>query len=243
MLDTLNEIFWYLVKFTDHLREVIDKVGPYWTYGILFAIVFCETGLVITPFLPGDSLLFTVGVLAAALDNLNVHIAAGVLVTAAIIGDTVNYHVGKFLGPKVLKREDSWIFKKKYLDMTHAYFEKYGARTIIIARWVPIVRTFAPFVAGVGSMKYREFLMYNVVGAFIWVYGLVYAGYMFANVWFVKDHLSKVILAIVIISVLPMVWEVFRVWRDRNEPGPAASQVAGEAVEPTTGNDADKPKP
>lgn len=230
MFDAIKEAFLYLVHFTDHLREVIDKVGPYWTYGILFAIIFAETGLVVTPFLPGDSLLFTLGMLCGALDNLNVHIAAFTLFIAAVLGDTVNYHVGKYLGPKVLKKENSLIFKKKYLDMTHAYFEKYGPRTIIIARWVPIVRTFAPFVAGVGSMSYSTFILYNVVGGFIWVYGLVYLGYGFSNVEIVKNNLKYVIMGIIILSVLPMVWEVFRIWRDRNEPGAGAAPSGTETT-------------
>ncbi len=210
MFDTIKDGFLYLVHFTDHLEAVIDKVGPVMTYGILFLIVFCETGLVVTPFLPGDSLLFITGVLAAGVKGLNVHVCALVLFVGAVLGDTVNYHVGKFLGPKVLKQEDSWIFKKKYLDMTHGYFERYGARTIIVARFVPIVRTFAPFVAGVGSMTYRKFIIYNIIGAFIWVYGLVYAGYIFSQTPLVRDNRSLVVWGIVVVSVLPMVWEFAR---------------------------------
>jgi membrane-associated protein len=224
MLETLKDWFLYLVHFVDHLdpkdgsRGIIEIVGPMWTYGILFLIVFCETGLVITPFLPGDSLLFIIGVLAAGAKGLNVHICALVLFVAAVLGDTVNYHVGKFLGPKVLKKEDSWIFKKKYLDMTHGYFERYGARTIIIARFVPIVRTFAPFIAGVGAMTYRKFIIYNIVGAFIWVYGLLYAGYFFANAPLVRDNRSLVVWSIVAISILPMIYEFARLAFSKKAP-------------------------
>jgi membrane-associated protein len=213
MLQTIKDAFLYLLHFTDHLPAVINSMGPLATYGILFLIIFCETGLVVLPFLPGDSLLFITGFLSAdPKTGMNVHLCAAILVTGAIIGDTVNYHIGKYLGPKVLKNENSRIFKKKYLDMTHGYFERYGARTIIVARFVPIVRTFAPFIAGVGAMSYRQFIIYNIVGAFVWVYSLTYAGYLFSNVPFVKENRSKIVWAIVIISVLPMVYEFVRLY-------------------------------
>lgn len=206
-----------------HLDEVLpqwaEHYGP-WIYAILFLIVFCETGLVVTPFLPGDSLLFAAGAVAAtAPDHLNVHYVVLLLIIAAILGDGVNYHIGHWLGDRV--RNGNRFIKKKHLDRTHAFYEKYGAKTIIIARFVPIVRTFAPFVAGVGSMSYGKFLTYNVVGAIIWVVSLTYAGFALGNVPFVKKHFEIIVLAIIVVSILPAVYEVLRVWLAR-EKSPAA---------------------
>ena len=184
-----------------HLHDLTRDYGV-WTYAILFVIVFCETGLVVTPFLPGDSLLFAAGAIAS-LGSLNVWLLA----VAAIVGDTVNYHLGFYLGPKVLRAEQNWLFNRRHLDRTHAFFERYGGKTIILARFVPIVRTFAPFVAGVGAMRYRRFLAYNVIGGIVWVAGFVAAGYLFGNLPFVKRNFSLVILAIIFVSVLPMLWE------------------------------------
>ena len=196
-----------------------EHYGP-WIYAILFLIVFCETGLVVTPFLPGDSLLFAAGAVAAtAPDHLNVHYVVLLLIIAAILGDGVNYHIGHWLGDRV--RNGNRFIKKKHLDRTHAFYEKYGAKTIIIARFVPIVRTFAPFVAGVGSMSYGKFLTYNVVGAIIWVVSLTYAGFALGNVPFVKKHFEIIVLAIIVVSILPAVYEVLRVWLAR-EKSPAA---------------------
>ncbi len=197
-----------------HLAEFTAQYGG-WTYLILFAIVFCETGLVITPILPGDSLLFAAGAIASQTlpdgsHPLNVWSMGLLLTIAAILGDTVNYHVGHFLGPKVLRSEKSWLFNKKHLERTNHFFEKYGGKTIIFARFVPIVRTFAPFVAGVGSMSYLRFLSYNVIGGVVWVVGLVSAGYLFAETKWVKNNFSIVILAIIVISILPGVVEFIR---------------------------------
>jgi membrane-associated protein len=199
------DIFLHLDK---HLSIIIADYGAL-TYLILFAIVFCETGLVVTPFLPGDSLLFAAGVFANKGD-LNVFGIVSLLSVAAILGDTVNYAVGHYLGPRIFRGENVRFLNKKHLDRTHEFFERYGAETIIIARFVPIVRTFAPFVAGMGSMSYPKFLTYNVFGGLLWVNLLTFGGYMFANVSVVRDHFSFVVIAIIIISVLPGVYEFMR---------------------------------
>jgi membrane-associated protein len=192
----------------EHLAEFIGKYGT-WTYVVLFLIVFCETGLVVTPILPGDSLLFAAGSMAA-IGALNPHTTFLLLTAAAILGDTVNYSIGHVIGPKVFHYETSRIFKKEYLVRTHAFFEKYGGKTIIIARFVPIVRTFAPFVAGVGAMTYSRFIAYNVIGGIFWVSSLVYAGYFFGNIPVVKENFEIVILAIIFISILPGIFEAIR---------------------------------
>jgi membrane-associated protein len=199
------ELLFHLDK---HLAQLTESYGT-WTYVILFAVVFCETGLVVTPFLPGDSLLFAAGAICS-LGSLDIGVLWLLLVVAAVAGDSVNYQIGHYLGPKVLRGERSWLFNKKHLDRTHAFFEKYGGKTIIIARFVPIIRTFAPFVAGVGAMTYRRFLVYNVVGGVVWVTGFLFAGYWFGNIPWVKQNFSAVILAIIFLSVLPMFIEYFR---------------------------------
>jgi membrane-associated protein len=191
-----------------HLNALIRDFGI-WTYLVLFIVIFCETGLVVTPFLPGDSLLFAAGSLAA-LGALKVHWLFLVLSAAAIIGDTVNYWIGSYFGPKVFARNDVRFFKKEYLDRTHAFYEKYGGITIIIARFIPIIRTFAPFVAGIGSMTYLKFITYNVIGGLGWVAIFVFGGYFFGNIPFVKKNFSIVILAIIFLSILPGLIEYFR---------------------------------
>ena len=196
------------LKLDKHLEKLTADYGG-WTYAILFTIVFCETGLVVTPFLPGDSLLFAAGAIAS-LGTLDIGLLLVLLTVAAVLGDTVNYHLGKYLGPKVLRGEKSWLFNRKHLDRTHAFFERYGGKTIIIARFVPIVRTFAPFIAGVGSMSYRRFLAYNVIGGVIWVVGFTLAGYWFGQWPAVKRNFGLVIIGIIVISVLPAVFEFFR---------------------------------
>ncbi len=191
-----------------HLAEVITQYGV-WTYALLFVIVFLETGLVVTPFLPGDSLLFAAGAFAA-LGALELWPLFLLLVVAAILGDTVNYAIGHYLGPKVFHFEKSRFFNPDHLRKTHAFYEKYGGKTIIIARFIPIVRTFAPFVAGIGAMNYKRFLAYNVAGGLLWVLVCLFAGYFFGNLPFVKKNFSLVILAIIVISVLPAVVEYLR---------------------------------
>jgi membrane-associated protein len=180
-----------------------------WVYLLLFLIVFCETGLVVTPFLPGDSLLFVAGMLAGA-GAMNVHVLAVILLAAAVAGDSVNYAIGRWLGPRVFVSEDSWFFKRAYLERTQRFFERFGGRTIVIARFVPIVRTYAPFVSGVGQMDYRRFLAFNVSGAVLWVGLITYAGYLFGNLPVVKNNLTVVILAIILLSISPGIVEVVR---------------------------------
>lgn len=185
---------------------IIIQMFGVWTYIILFLVIFAETGLVIAPFLPGDSLLFIVGAFSG-LGHLNIWVAYIVLLIAAILGDTVNYWLGKKLGAKVFKSENSKIFNKKYLIKTEEFYEKYGGKTIIIARFVPIVRTFAPFVAGIGNMKYSVFISYNVIGGFLWVTSLTFAGYFFGNLPIVKDNFEYAIYIIIFLSLLPMIFE------------------------------------
>ena len=196
-----------------HLAEWSQALGP-WLYFLLFAIVFCETGLVVTPFLPGDSLLFAVGALASLPDSgLNLWLVAALLIVAAVLGDSVNYAVGAYMGPKVFSREDSRWLRKEHLQRTHAFYEKYGAKTIILARFVPIVRTCAPFVAGVGSMTYAKFATYNIAGAVGWVLSLLLAGYFFGQIPTIQRNFHIVIVAIIVISLLPIVFEFVRVRR------------------------------
>lgn len=191
-----------------HLSVIIQDYGV-WTYAILFLIIFCETGLVVTPILPGDSLLFAVGSFAA-IGALDVRIVLITLTVAAILGDTVNYAVGHFMGPKVFLKKDSRIFRKEYLDKTHRFYERYGGKTIIFARFVPIVRTFAPFVAGVGSMSYPRFIAFNIVGGVAWIAAFILAGYFFGAIPMVKKNFTMVIFAIIFLSILPGVIEYLR---------------------------------
>jgi membrane-associated protein len=208
------EIILKFIDFILHLDKYLSTIiqtYDTWTYLLLFAIIFIETGLVVTPFLPGDSLLFAAGTFASpALGSpLNIWVLLIILSLAAILGDSVNYMIGHFIGPRAFSGNVRFL-KKEYLDRTHAFFEKYGGLTIILARFVPIVRTFAPFVAGVGAMTYGKFLIYNVVGGVAWVFLFTLAGYFFGNLPFVKDNFSFVVVAIVLISVLPMVYEFLK---------------------------------
>lgn len=200
----IQNIISFIIHIDKHLVEIINMFGV-WSYVILFAIVFVETGLVIFPFLPGDSLLFAGGALAA-LGSFNLTTLAITFFVAAVIGDTVNYHIGKWLGTSIPK--GSWLSKvisEERIAIANGFFEKHGGKTIIIARFMPFIRTFAPFVAGASHMSYRKFFMYNVIGAFIWVGLFTYAGYFFGNIPFVRDNFSTVILAIIIVSILPAV--------------------------------------
>jgi membrane-associated protein len=199
------DIFMHLDK---HLSLVIQNYGTL-TYVILFLIIFCETGLVVTPFLPGDSLLFAVGTFTA-IGALDVSVVFVLLTIAAVAGDTVNYWIGNFVGPKVFHRDDVRFLNKKHLERTHRFYEKYGGKTIIIARFVPIIRTFAPFVAGIGSMTYGRFLSYNIIGGILWIAICVFSGYFFGNIPVVKQNFSIVILAIIFISIMPGVIEFLR---------------------------------
>ena len=205
LLKTLIDIFLHIDR---HLSEIIQNYGV-WTYLIMFFIIFLETGLVVTPFLPGDSLLFAAGAFAAlgALDMVWLFV---ILSVAAIGGDTVNYWIGAYIGPKIFHKEKVRFLNREYLDRTHQFYEKYGGKTIIIARFVPIIRTFAPFVAGIGSMTYWKFISYNVIGGIAWILLCTLAGYFFGNLPIVKENFSLVILAIIIISILPGVIELMR---------------------------------
>lgn len=205
LIGKLIDVFLHLDQ---HLNDIIGQYGT-WTYLILFLIVFCETGLVVMPFLPGDSLLFAAGAFAA-LGSLNVFWLCLLLSIAAIAGDTINYWVGHWVGPKIFHRENVRFLNKKHLERTHGFYEKYGGKTIIIARFIPIVRTFAPFVAGIGRMSYWRFIAYNVVGGVAWVAICVFAGYFFGNLEIVKKNFTLVVIAIVLISVLPMLVEYIR---------------------------------
>ena len=196
----------FILHIDQHLIELTQTYGL-WIYAILFLIVFCETGLVVTPFLPGDSLLFAAGAVAA-LGGMNVHMAAALLLAAAVIGDAANFAIGKYFGEKLFAKPDSRVFKREYLDKTHAFYEKYGGKTIILARFVPIVRTFAPFVAGMGDMHYGRFIRYNIIGALVWVGLLTYAGYFFGELPVVKNNFGLVVIGIIAVSVLPMAVEI-----------------------------------
>jgi membrane-associated protein len=191
-----------------HLQAIFHAYGV-WTYGILFLIIFCETGLVVTPILPGDSLLFAAGAIAAG-GSLDVAWLFGILSVAAVAGDTVNYQIGLFLGPKALHKENARVLKKEYLDRTHRFYDRYGGKTIVIARFVPIVRTFAPFLAGVGKMSYWRFAQYNVVGGLVWIATFVFGGYYFGSIPIVQRNFTLVILAIIVISVIPAAMEFLR---------------------------------
>jgi membrane-associated protein len=204
----------WVLHLDDKLKGLAESAGA-WTYAILFVVVFCETGLVVTPLLPGDSLLFVAGALAGD-GRLNIVLLIVVLLAAAILGDTVNYHAGRFLGPKVFREgRRSRFLKQEYLDRTHRFFEKYGGKTIIIARFVPIVRTFAPFVAGMGAMAYPRFITFNVTGALIWVLSVTLLGYWFGGLPIVRDNFELVVIVIIAISLVPPVLDYLRGRRAR----------------------------
>jgi membrane-associated protein len=207
-MELINKIIDIALHLDRYLSAIIQQYGL-WTYAILFAVIFIETGFVVMPFLPGDSLLFAAGTFAA-LGTLKIGWLIALLAAAAIIGDTVNYWVGHFLGPKVFSKEKARFFKKEHLDRTHAFFEKYGGKTIIIARFVPIVRSFAPLVAGIGRMSYGKFIAYNVIGGVGWVVILTGAGYFFGNIPVVRKNFSLAILAIIALSTVPIVTEYLR---------------------------------
>jgi membrane-associated protein len=209
-MDLIRQFIDFFIHLDTHLAEIIQKYGT-GTYVILFLIIFAETGLVVMPLLPGDSLLFAAGTFAA-LGDLNPWFLTGLLIIAAILGDTVNYWVGKKVGPRAFTGEIRFL-KKDYLDRTRGFYARHGGKTIILARFIPIVRTFAPFVAGVGEMQYGRFLVYNVVGGVVWVTLFVWTGYLFGNIPFVRERFEFVILGIIGLSVLPIAIELFKGWR------------------------------
>jgi membrane-associated protein len=214
-MGVLKEFLDVVLHLGDHLTDWSNAWGP-WLYVVLFAVIFCETGLVVTPFLPGDSLLFAAGAVAAREGStLSLPVLFGLLTVAAVLGDAVNYYLGLKLGPSVFRSEKSRLFNRKHLLRTQEFYEKYGGKTIILARFIPIIRTFAPFVAGIGKMTYRRFAVYNVVGAVAWVAICLFSGYFFGNIDVVKRNFEIVIVAIVLISVLPMAVEFILARRRR----------------------------
>ncbi|WP_322971697.1 DedA family protein [Faecalibacter sp. LW9] len=211
-MEVLLNLFDFVMHIDQHLNQFANDYGL-WLYAILFLIIFVETGVVVMPFLPGDSLLFAAGMVAALADNdLNVWIIVGLLIIAAILGDTLNYTIGRSIGYKAVQIK---IFGKQFvqpehLNKTHEFYEKYGAKTIVIARFVPIVRTLAPFVAGIGKMSYKTFITYNVIGGVIWITSLTLAGYFLGSIQWVQDNFSKVVLAIIVISIFPLIFEIYK---------------------------------
>jgi membrane-associated protein len=204
----LTTLFYSLFALDQTVANMAGQYG-HWLYALLFLVIFAETGLVVFPFLPGDSILFIAGTVAAA-STLDVHVVVVVLIAAAILGDSVNYAVGHYIGPRVYDKPDSRWFRQEHLRRTQAFYDKYGGITIIIGRFIPIIRTFAPFLAGVAGMKYRKFLSYNVVGGILWIGLIVYAGYLFGNIPWVKQNLTLIVLAIVIVSLIPAVTTFLR---------------------------------
>jgi membrane-associated protein len=214
-MDWLAKFLNFILHLNSSLGDLAHTYGS-WIYALLFLIIFSETGLVVTPFLPGDALLFTVGTLTAQTPAgdapLNLPIILVLLTLAGILGHTVNYWIGNKIGQKLFSNPQSRIFNRKHLEQTHAFYERHGAKTIMLSRFVPLIRTFAPFVAGMGSMSYRKFFAYNVIGAFVWVFGIVLLGHFFGNIPFVQKNFSLVILAIVIVSMIPPSVEILRGW-------------------------------
>ncbi len=212
-MDALKHAIDILLHLDTHLNDWAGQLGP-WMYVLLFAIIFCETGLVVTPFLPGDSLLFGVGALSATQGSpIDPWLVSALLIIAGILGDAVNYSIGRRIGPRIFSRPSSRFFNTDHLRKAQAFYDKHGGKTIIIARFVPIVRTFAPFVAGVGEMAYRRFAMFNVTGAVLWVAGFVALGHQFGNLPIVKKNFTLVIFAIIVLSILPAVIEIIRARR------------------------------
>ncbi len=209
-MDILHTLFDFLLNLDQHLFTFVSQYGS-WTYALLFLIIFIETGLVVAPFLPGDSLLFAAGTIAANTSNsLNIHILFILLVTASIIGNSLNYLIGRFIGPKVFHSPSSRFFNKQHLVRANTFYKKYGGKALVLARFMPIIRSFAPFVAGIASMNFKRFMAYNVLGAVLWVGSLLYTSYLFSNLAFVKEHFSTVILVIIGISLLPPLIEMSR---------------------------------
>lgn len=213
---SLNDILSWVLHLDRHLNELVTTIGPVPVYAVLFAILFCETGLVVTPFLPGDSLLFAVGAICAS-DNssLSLLVMIPLLIVAAVGGDALNYWIGAMLGPKIFWSESSWWLNKMHLDRAQLFYEKYGAKTIILARFVPIVRTFAPFVAGIGKMHFGRFWLYNVVGGAVWVTLFLVAGYWFGNIAIVKKNFFLVTIGIIVVSLIPIGLEWLKADRKR----------------------------
>jgi membrane-associated protein len=223
-MEWISSLVDFILHLDTHLSHILQDFGL-WSYLLFFVVIFAETGLVVTPFLPGDSLIFALGTFAAG-GFPNIGVVFVVLAAAAILGDSANYAIGKYFGSLILKRQGAWFLKKEHIDRTHRFYERYGAKTIVLARFVPIVRTFAPFVAGVGKMSYAKFLTYNMTGGILWIAAFVFGGYFFGNIPVVKENFTLVIFAIIIISILPAVIEYMREMRRRSnerDPEEAAS--------------------
>lgn len=220
------EWFWLALEWVRNLNVNLNALADHWGawfYILMFAIIFAETGLVVTPFLPGDSLLFALGaMLALPASNLSLPLMLGLLIVAAILGDAVNYTVGYWFGPAVFRSKSSWLFNVNYLRRAQEFYEKYGPKTIILARFIPIVRTFAPFVAGIGKMNYPKFALYNVLGGVLWVTVCMVAGVLFGNIEWVQKHFELVVVAIILISVVPMALELYFAWRRKVAPATTA---------------------
>ena len=216
-MEILKHLLDFILHLDKHLAEIIQDYGT-WTYAILFLIIFVETGVVVLPFLPGDSLLFAAGALAANPANgLSVGLVILLLIVAAVLGDTLNYHIGDYLGPRVFRENSRWL-KREHLDRTQNFYQKHGAKTIIIARFIPIIRTFAPFVAGIGTMSYTRFLSYNLIGAVLWVVLLTGAGYFLGGFEIIQNNFGLLTLLIIFVSVLPAVWEFFNARKESKQP-------------------------
>jgi membrane-associated protein len=216
-MDWLAKFLNIILHLNLYLGHLADTYGS-WIYGLLFLIIFSETGLIVTaPFLPGDALLFTVGTLTAQNGPLNLLMILVLLSAAGILGHVVNYWIGNKIGQKLFSNPKSRIFNRKHLDQTHAFYERHGAKTIMLSRFIPLIRTFAPFVAGMGSMSYRKFFAYNVIGALVWVFGIVLLGHFFGNIPYVQQNFSLVILAIVVVSMIPPTLEFVRGWRSQRD--------------------------
>lgn len=196
-----------IILHLDKYLHIAVQNYPYLVYLFLFLVIFVETGLIVTPFLPGDSLLFAVGTLAA-INSLNIKLVYFLLLSAAIIGDTVNYHIGKYIGPKVFNKENSFFFHKEHLTRSQLFYEKHGKKAIILARFIPVIRTFAPFVAGIGKMPYTIFLFYNIIGAFFWCTLFIFTGYFFGNIPIVQENFNIIIISIIVISLIPLIKEI-----------------------------------
>lgn len=218
LMDLIAQFLDFFIHLNKHLADILAHYGTL-TYALLFLIIFCETGLVVMPLLPGDSLLFAVGALGASTGKLDVYLLIGLLISAALLGDNLNYLVGKFFGTKIKAKEKIGFFKREYIENTEAYYEKYGGRTVIMARFIPIIRTIAPFVAGAGNMHYPRYLLFCITGACLWVGGLITLGYQFGNLDIVKRNFELVILSIVAISLLPLVYQFWNNFSSKVKSG------------------------
>ncbi|HUQ85553.1 MAG TPA: DedA family protein [Candidatus Limnocylindrales bacterium] len=225
------DILTFVLHLDEHLTNIVNQFGTL-TYGLIFLVIFAETGFVVTPFLPGDSLLFAVGALSAS-GILNIWIIYFLLLAAAILGDTANYWIGKRIGPKVFSKKNSRIFNQEYLAKTENYYAKYGGKTIIIARFLPIVRTFAPFVAGVGRMNYKTFFLYNVIGGFIWVTTFVWLGFFFGRIQIIKDNFEFAVIGIILFSLIPVVYEYISHKKDKSNHKKTDNEVSYKDVKKT----------